>query len=74
MIQNGEANSSYFVCKQPKMEEKERQYHEALISCPMNVIHNDELLEQKAIQGERTRFEQALAKVSAAPADEQDRL
>ena len=39
--EEGEVSWSHFVYKQPETEEEERQCHEALMSCPMAVIHDD---------------------------------
>ncbi len=39
--EEGGVSWSYFIYKQPETEEEERQCHEALIACPMAVIHDD---------------------------------
>ena len=38
---NNEGNYGYYVAKQPENFEEEEQCKEALISCPLEAIHND---------------------------------
>ena len=50
------------------------QFAAAAIAEKLSALMTSSYLEQKAVQGERERFDQALAKVSSAPAEKQDRL
>jgi len=50
------------------------QFAATAIAEKLSALMTSSYLEQRAARGDRGRFEQALAKVSAAPPDEQDQL
>ena len=50
------------------------QFAATAIAEKLSALMTSSYLEQRAAKGKRTCFEQALAKVSSGPADEQDRL
>ena len=50
------------------------QFAATAIAEKLSALMTSSYLEQRAARGERTRFEQALAKVGSAPAEEHDRL
>ena len=50
------------------------QFAATAIAEKLSALMTSSYLDQKAARGERTRFEQALAKVGSAPPEEHDRL
>jgi hypothetical protein len=50
------------------------QFAATAIAEKLSALMTSSYLEQRALRGNRTRFEQALAKVSAAPTEVDDRL